>query len=110
MSKFFFKGTIDVMGKYGKSGYSPKRNVKLGSEAQPLSLNVQTEQRKGEIEAILLEHKLFGSVEILENEAENILELDAVLNKPKTQRVDKVPERNAPCSCGSGRKYKKCCG
>jgi uncharacterized protein len=21
-----------------------------------------------------------------------------------------VPERNAPCPCGSGRKYKKCCG
>ncbi|TDC03308.1 SEC-C metal-binding domain-containing protein, partial [Actinomadura bangladeshensis] len=20
------------------------------------------------------------------------------------------PERNAPCWCGSGRKYKKCCG
>lgn len=110
MSKFFFKGTIDVMGKYGKSGYSPKRNVKLGSEAQPLSLNVQTEQRKVEIEAILFEHKLFGTVEVLENEKENILELDAVLNKPKTQRFDKVPERNAPCSCGSGQKYKKCCG
>jgi SWIM/SEC-C metal-binding protein len=110
MSKFFFKGTIDVMGKYGKSGYSPKRNVKLGSEAHPLSLIVKTEQRKIEVEAILLEHALFGVVEINENEDENILELDAVLNKPKTQRFDKVPERNEPCSCGSGKKYKKCCG
>lgn len=110
MSKFFFKGTIDVMGKYGKSGYSPKRNVKLGSEAQPLSLIVKTEQRKVEIETILLEHALIGTVEVLDNEEENILELDAVLNKPKTQRFEKVPERNAPCSCGSGKKYKKCCG
>ena len=24
-------------------------------------------------------------------------------------RVDKRPGRNEPCSCGSGRKYKKCC-
>ena len=25
-------------------------------------------------------------------------------------RVDKRPGRNDPCSCGSGKKYKKCCG
>ena len=31
--------------------------------------------------------------------------------KPKTQRLD-APKvgRNDPCPCGSGRKYKKCCG
>jgi uncharacterized protein len=25
-------------------------------------------------------------------------------------RVAPVPGRNEPCPCGSGRKYKKCCG
>ena len=25
-------------------------------------------------------------------------------------RVDKTPNRNAPCPCGSGKKYKDCCG
>lgn len=25
-------------------------------------------------------------------------------------RVEKTPGRNDPCSCGSGKKYKKCCG
>ena len=24
--------------------------------------------------------------------------------------ADKSPDRNAPCPCGSGKKYKKCCG
>ncbi len=24
--------------------------------------------------------------------------------------VDEKPERNDPCPCGSGKKYKKCCG
>lgn len=110
MSKFFFKGRPDVMGKYGKNGYSPKRNVKLGSEAQPLTLNVHTENRKSEIEVILAEHKLCAVVEINTNEDENILELESVLNKPTTQRFAKVPERNEPCVCGSGKKYKKCCG
>jgi len=23
---------------------------------------------------------------------------------------DPIPSRNAPCPCGSGKKYKKCCG
>jgi uncharacterized protein YecA (UPF0149 family) len=31
---------------------------------------------------------------------------------PKTEpiKADKVADRNAPCPCGSGKKYKKCCG
>ncbi len=30
--------------------------------------------------------------------------------KPATRRVETTPGRNDPCSCGSGKKYKKCCG
>jgi uncharacterized protein len=31
---------------------------------------------------------------------------------PRVQQVIKgdTPGRNDPCSCGSGKKYKKCCG
>ena len=29
---------------------------------------------------------------------------------PEPVRKDAVPDRNAPCPCGSGKKYKKCCG
>lgn len=110
MSKFFYRGTPDVMGKYGKSGYNPKPNAKAGSAAHPLYLVVNTEERKVELESVLSEHALFASIEVDADKDENIVELDAVLNKPKTQRFDKVPERNEPCSCGSGKKYKKCCG
>ena len=36
--------------------------------------------------------------------------VDGKMNpKGEPRRVDKVG-RNAPCPCGSGRKYKKCCG
>ncbi|MBQ2854845.1 MAG: SEC-C domain-containing protein, partial [Oscillospiraceae bacterium] len=34
---------------------------------------------------------------------------DTPLEKPKLTVVGK-PARNAPCPCGSGRKYKNCCG
>lgn len=110
MSKFFYRGTPDVMGKYGKNGYQPKNNVKLGTKANPLSLQVKTEERKLAVEQILAEHELIADIEINNDVDENIDELDFVLNIPKTQRFDKVPERNAPCLCGSGKKYKKCCG
>ena len=33
-----------------------------------------------------------------------------VLSSSGTQRRAPVPGRNAPCHCGSGRKYKRCCG
>ena len=31
---------------------------------------------------------------------------------PKAEPIhaEKAPDRNAPCPCGSGKKYKKCCG
>ncbi|MDR0596544.1 MAG: SEC-C domain-containing protein [Clostridiales Family XIII bacterium] len=30
--------------------------------------------------------------------------------RSRTVRVEKKPGRNDPCPCGSGKKYKKCCG
>tara|TARA_B100001093_G_C26411963_1_gene835995 strand:- start:251 stop:529 length:279 start_codon:yes stop_codon:yes gene_type:complete len=32
------------------------------------------------------------------------------LNGPKEQKKSSRINRNAPCSCNSGKKYKKCCG
>ncbi|MEH6627539.1 MAG: PBPRA1643 family SWIM/SEC-C metal-binding motif protein [Motiliproteus sp.] len=110
MSKFFFKGRIDAREKYGSSGYTTKRTSKLGTENNPLSLTVKSDTRKTEIEAILEQHSLFANVEINSDVEESIAELDGVLNTPKTAVVEKTPSRNDPCSCGSGKKYKKCCG
>ena len=34
-----------------------------------------------------------------------------VVNAPRVPlRVDDIPGRNDPCPCGSGQKFKKCCG
>ncbi|GAA5136977.1 PBPRA1643 family SWIM/SEC-C metal-binding motif protein [Thalassotalea piscium] len=110
MSKFFYRGTPDVMGKYGKQGYQPKNSVKLGTKANPLSLTVNSEERKLALEHTLSEHQLIGNIELNTDAQENISELEFALNKPTTQRFDETPERNDPCTCGSGKKYKKCCG
>jgi len=36
--------------------------------------------------------------------------VEGTLPKPPTQRNSAKVGRNEPCPCGSGRKYKKCCG
>ncbi len=112
MSKFFFKGSIDVMENYGQQGFSTNRNQKPGSENHPLSLTVTTEARKTEVAALVAQHALFANIQVDEDEAaeEDIRALESLLNTPKTQVAEKTPARNDPCLCGSGKKYKKCCG
>ncbi|MDX2319868.1 MAG: SEC-C metal-binding domain-containing protein [Moritella sp.] len=109
MSKMFFKGRIDARLNHVKAGYNTKRDIKLGSEESPLNLVVQTTERQTELEVILADNKLVANFEVNADKEENIRDLDGVLNKPKTTVFEKTPNRNDPCSCGSGKKYKKCC-
>jgi SWIM/SEC-C metal-binding protein len=110
MSKFFFKGRIEKRDKYENIGYNTKRTARLGTPSCPLSLSVTSDERKAEIEAILEENKLVANIVINAEIEEEITELDVLLNTPKTLVCEKTPNRNDPCSCGSGKKYKRCCG
>lgn len=110
MSKIFYTGRDANKEDTKNSEFTAKRSVKPGSEQSPLSLIVTSEVRKLEVEAILNGHKLFADVSVDEVGEENINELTAILNKPKPVVLEKTPGRNDPCSCGSGKKFKKCCG
>ncbi|WP_019613282.1 PBPRA1643 family SWIM/SEC-C metal-binding motif protein [Psychromonas ossibalaenae] len=108
--KFFFKGKKEKKPKHSSYGFNTKRAVKAGTEESPLTLTVSSEARKTEIELILQENALFADIKVDADSEENIVELEGFLNKPKTMTFDKLPKRNDPCSCGSGKKFKKCCG
>ncbi|WP_297481815.1 PBPRA1643 family SWIM/SEC-C metal-binding motif protein [uncultured Photobacterium sp.] len=110
MSKFFYKGRIEKKPKHTSFGYNTKRETKLGTETNPLTLIVNTEERQQELEVQLAEQQLFATFTINADVEEDIAEFTATLNKPTTTVFDKTPNRNDPCSCGSGKKYKKCCG
>lgn len=110
MSKFFYRGRPDIMGKHNLGNYQPKPNVKHGSEENPLILQVQSSEREREINAILIANDLLAVIRIDSEAPEDITPLDVVLNKPVPQVVEKAIQRNAPCPCGSNKKYKKCCG
>ncbi|MCI8609333.1 MAG: hypothetical protein HFE73_06785 [Firmicutes bacterium] len=41
---------------------------------------------------------------------ERMMEIVKEYKQSKTVRKEREPGRNDPCPCGSGKKYKKCCG
>jgi len=107
--KFFFKGKKEKKPRHASYGFNTKRVLKAGTEESPLTLLVNTEAKKSEIEQILQDNRLFANIEVNADRTEDIIELDGFFSKPKTTTFEKKPQRNDPCSCGSGKKYKKCC-
>jgi len=111
MSKFFFDGPANNNNERGQGKVGGgKKSVKMGSKNLPAEISVQTEARQAEIEAILLENKWVGEVVVNADKKENIKDLEFLQdNVVVTVKAVKIG-RNDPCSCDSGKKYKKCCG
>lgn len=110
--KFFFKGRQDARQNDHKYGNDSNANRKSGSKKYPLNLIVTSEARKQEIEILVADAQLHANVTVdsTKEAVEAISDLSMILNKKDTVKIDKVPARNEPCICGSGKKYKKCCG
>jgi len=110
MHDLYYKGRIHTRHNHVKTGYNTKRMTKLGTEKKPLTLVVTSNERKLEVEILVKDKGLFAEFTIDSAADENISELNGILNKATTTTFDKTPSRNDPCSCGSEKKYKKCCG
>lgn len=110
MHDLYYKGRIHTRKNHVTTGYNTKRSAKLGTEKHPITLSVTSDERKVEVEALVADNELFANIIVDSATDENIIELDAILNKITTTMFDKTPNRNDPCSCNSGKKYKKCCG
>lgn len=111
--KFFFKGRQDARQHHTTyGGFQTNASQKSGSRKYPLTLVVTSEARKQEVEAQVAGAKLHAtvSVDTREGAVESINELTALLNKGGTVTTVKPPSRNDVCTCGSGLKFKKCCG
>ncbi|MFK8040846.1 PBPRA1643 family SWIM/SEC-C metal-binding motif protein [Congregibacter sp.] len=110
--KFFFKGRQDARQDYAGGSYQAKVGNTAGSEKYPLELVVTSAARQAEVQTLVDDAKLHAhiTVDTSDDAEESIKELTALLNKGPTVTVEKTPARNEPCSCGSGKKYKKCCG
>ncbi len=109
MHDLYYKGRIHTRKNFVNTGFNTKRLVKLGTQENPLTLLVNDQSRETEIAALVASNDLFANITVDAAQSENISELDGVLNITKTTTFDKTPNRNDPCICGSGKKYKKCC-
>ena len=110
--KFFFNGRQDARKDHNGGAYKTNAGSNGGSAKYPLELVVTSEARQQEVQALVDDAQLYAriTVDSSDDAEESIAELTVLLNKAATVKVDKTPARNEPCSCGSGKKYKKCCG
>jgi len=83
--------------------------AKLGTEKKPAIVRVQNEHKAEEIASIFDKNGWKFILGIEPDKPEDISDLEKLLNQPKPVRSVKIG-RNDPCPCGSGKKYKKCCG
>jgi len=84
--------------------------AKLGTKKNPAIVNVQTEKRAKEIASICDEHGWHFIIGFELDKPEDVSDVDKLLNPSVPKIAEKKTGRNEPCPCGSGKKYKKCCG
>jgi SWIM/SEC-C metal-binding protein len=83
---------------------------KLGSSSNPAVVRMQTHRRAEEILSICNRHDWEVIIGVEPDKPENIADVELLLNRPTPLRKPVKVGRNDPCPCGSGLKYKKCCG
>lgn len=84
---------------------------KLGTTKKPAIVRVQTESRAEAMYALAEEHGVQIIIGIEPDKTEDVSDLEkAIRLRERTHQVYAAsPSKNAPCPCGSGRKYKGCC-
>ena len=90
--------------------FDGKKAAKLGTEKKPVVLRVKTESRAKELSALCTKNGWRYIMELDPDKPEDSTDLELLLNPPEPQRAESKTGRNEPCPCGSGKKFKKCCG
>jgi SWIM/SEC-C metal-binding protein len=83
---------------------------KLGSQNKPAVAHVKSQKRAEEILSICNRRGWKVIVGIEPNKPEDISDVERLLNPPEAAKAQVKTGRNEPCPCGSGKKYKRCCG
>jgi SWIM/SEC-C metal-binding protein len=90
--------------------FDGKKTPRLGTEKKPANVTVQTEERSKELSAVFEKNGWTCNITVDADVPEDINDLEILLNPIKTSIAEEKIGRNDPCPCGSGKKYKKCCG
>ena len=90
--------------------FDGKKTAKLGTEKKPAVVSVKTKKKEKEVAATFEAHNWHYKIEVARDKPEDLADLELLMNPVKTVVADTKVGRNDPCPCGSGKKYKKCCG
>jgi preprotein translocase subunit SecA len=90
--------------------FDGKKKLKLGTDKNPAVVRVKTKKRMKEVAKIFEKNGWKYTIELDRKKPEDVDDLDLLLNWPAPVDAGEKIGRNAPCPCGSGKKYKKCCG
>ena len=90
--------------------FDGKKPTRLGTEKRPAVLSVQTEAREQELQATCEKNDWVCEITVDADKPEDTADLDLLQNPILPAKADAKVGRNEPCPCGSGKKYKKCCG
>ncbi len=93
-----------------KNQFDGQRPGRLGTPKNPAVIRVQTEDRSQEVAALCDQNGWHCTIDVDADQPEDIGDLELLQNPIKTRTVGTKTGRNAPCPCGSGQKFKKCCG
>jgi len=83
--------------------------AKLGTKEKPIIVRVATEEMGKYVAQQCAEHGWHYIIGLEPDKPEDISDLENALNPREPFQAIKVG-RNEPCTRGSGRKYKQCCG
>jgi SWIM/SEC-C metal-binding protein len=90
--------------------FDGKKTAKLGTEKNPALVRVQNEARFKEVRSAFEEKGWKYKIDLEPDKPEDIADLTRLLNPTRPRVAEKKVGRNEPCPCGSGKKYKNCCG
>jgi SWIM/SEC-C metal-binding protein len=110
MAKIFQKGPAIKQAERRKTNFEVKNTPRLGTRKAPAQISVQTQEREQELATVFAKNGWACVIEVNSEQDESIRDLESLQNKQTRAVSTKLANRNDPCPCGSGRKYKKCCG
>ena len=90
--------------------FDGRKTARLGTEKNPAAVSVRTEKRRKEVTAVFEKNGWTYKIELDPGKPEDVADLTRLLNPPKPATAEKKVGRNEPCPCGSGKKFKNCCG
>lgn len=84
--------------------------ARIGTEKHPAVLRVRNNDRALEVVQICNENGVHFILGLEPDKPEDISDLERALNPPEPMLASPRVGRNDPCPCGSGKKFKQCCG